>query len=482
MIRIRVALVSVYKDRDLTPPLGLCYLASYAKKYGGFNDFRLFDRNFDDIEKGIEEYKPDVIAMSSMTVFYNDAIKLAKSFKESLSAPVILGGVHISSLPESLDRCFDVAVIGEGEKTFLELLQLHEKNIVLQKTGLRKIKGIAFWDGKKVTSTERDAMTSSLDSIPIPDRSLLNSGYFAKKMIPHLGKHGIEGSMISSRGCPYRCVFCSTSAFWKRIRFFSPEYVIHEIIELVEKYKVNHITLWDDLFIANKERLRKISELLGENNLKDKLTFSCMARANLIEDELCSIMKGMNIKNVDFGFESGSEKVLKYLKQGTVTVEQNRNAIIKCKHYGFKVYGNLIFGSPTETVEDMMQTMEFIKFSKKNGVDALWALVMTPFPATEVWEIAKKRGVVSNHMNWDMLSHQGVGNPLVLDESVSKEEFKKVFLKAREELNFFRWKYVKENIRNDALGTFTTAIKSPVLTIKTIISIMSNNRINFTKK
>src|SRR3989338_3208987 len=385
-------------------------------------------------------------------------------FKEKLNVPIVIGGVHISSVPQSLAKYFDVGVIGEGEQTFLELLKSFEKNGRLDLESLKNIPGLAFHINGIVHVTEKRGMIEQLDNIPIIDRDLLHKEYFNKKIIPHIAKHGIEGTILTARGCPYRCVFCSTKRVYDEIRL------------MAEKYNITHVTIWDDLFTAHIPRLKEINFLLKSDDLTKDITFSCQARANQINDFICKTLKDLNVKQVSFGFESGSERMLRYLKRESVTVEQNRQAIIKCKEYSFRVYGSLIFGSPTETIDDMKETIDFIKFAKRSGADALWAFIMTPFPETEMWEIAKQRGKVSEEMNWDLLSHQNVDNPLMLDPEVDKSQFKEVFLNAREELNYFRKKYIKDNFMNSPLDTIFSALKHPDDTMRTIRGVLTKNK------
>jgi len=475
---MRVALVYPrVKDRDLTQPLGLATVATYVREYGGFNDIKIFDNNFDDIHTVID-YKPDIIGITAMTIDYNRAKELAAYFKQKSDAHILIGGVHISTLPTSLAKCFDLGIVGEGEQTFLEVLQFFEAKGGFEK-GIGKIKGLVLRENRKIKITKTRELIEPLDKIPIIDRDFLNIEYFKKKMIPHMGRHGIEGSILTARGCPYRCVFCSTAAFWKRVRFHSAERVYSEIKMLIEKYGADHITIWDDLFTANISRLKELAEFIRKDDVTNGITISCQARANQINDSLCGVLKNLNVKQVGFGFESGSERILNFLKRGTVTLEQNKNAIITCKKHGIRVYGSLIFGSPGEKIEDMKKTIDFIRFAKKHGADAIWIFVMTPFPATDIWDIAKERKKVSDDMNWDKLSHQNIEDAMLLDPDIDKEEFKKTFLLAREELNYFRIKYIKENIRNNLLETLKTAVTNPHDTMETVLGVLSKNRRSF---
>ncbi|TFH46852.1 MAG: B12-binding domain-containing radical SAM protein, partial [ANME-2 cluster archaeon] len=299
------------------PHLGLGYIAAYLREYSHFDKIKII--NGDDPEK-LLSLKPDIVGISSVSQNFNRAIYYGEMIKKELDIPLIVGGIHISALPHTLPDCFDIAVIGEGEQTMLELLEMFDKN-GLDQAKLEQINGIAFHDNTKIQITERREVIDPLDRIPFPARDLLN-----------VGSHT---SMMTSRGCPYKCVFCSSSMYWNKTRYFSAEYVVEEIKELVDKYKVNMIDFWDDLFIANKKRLEQISRLLKEEGITDKVSFNCQARANLIDNQTLMNLKNMNTNQLSFGFESGAQNVLNYLKKKSVTVEQNRNAVFLSKKYGF---------------------------------------------------------------------------------------------------------------------------------------------------
>jgi len=455
---MKISFVSFGEDKR-EPPLGLLTVATYLKKFGDFNDINIIDKNFDNIFEKILEIKPDIIGISAMTVHYLDAIELAKKIKSNLDIPIIIGGVHISTLPFSLKKYFDIAVIGEGEQTTLELLTLFEKK-GFSKKELKKIKGIAFYDNDKLVITEPRELIDSLDKIPIPDRSFLNKEYF-KKIRHYDGSYSVLGSMTTSRGCPFNCVFCSTSHFWKRVRFNSVDHIIEEIKYLKEKYNVKRIDIFDDLFTTNRARLKEFVKAFKKEKIDD-IYFSCASHAATIDEEICQLLKEINVNWLGFGLESGSEKILNYLKKGTLKIEQSKRAIQLCNKYNIYVTGSLIFGSPYETIEDMKETLKFMDFAKKypNVLD-IWSFVMTPFPGTEIWEIAKKRNKVSDDMDWRLLSHQNFNNPLLLEPNINKEEFKKIFLEGRRKLKYFKWKRIIHQLKRNPMWIIRQSIKKP---------------------
>jgi radical SAM superfamily enzyme YgiQ (UPF0313 family) len=355
--------------------------------------------------------------------------------------------------------------MGEGGESLLEIIKLclGKGKRFLPKEDLLKIKGLIFLDSGKLIKTEERPLIENLDDLPLSNWSLVNRRYFSNCALNTWGEFGVQGHILTSRGCPYKCVFCSTTKFWQKMRFHSAEYVVEQVRDLVDNYKVTHIQLWDDLFTINKLRLMKIAELLRKNRLLQRVKFNCQPRPNLLDDELCKILKEMNIKIGIFGFETGSEKVIKFLKRGTVTVEDNRKVILLCKKHGIKVQGSIMLGSPGETLEDMRQTLDFVDFAIKNKVQRLWSFVLTPFPDTEIWEIAKKRGKVwDKGFDWDSLFHQNIDRPLLLDDTIDLEEFKKIFGEIRKRIIWFRLKKIISFFLDNPFKTIAYALKNPI--------------------
>lgn len=153
--------------------------------------------------------------------------------------------------------------------------------------------------------------------------------------------------------------------------------------------------------------------------------------------------------------------MLRFLKCESVTVKQNEQAVATCARHGLKVVGSLIFASPGETLAEMRDTIAFIDYTKKAGADRIWSFVMTPFPGTRIWEIAKERGKVSDDMDFDLLSHQAVDNPLLLDATIEKEAFQQVFNEGRKHLHYYKWKKVFSMFRNSPLRTIVLVFSSP---------------------
>lgn len=461
---IRIALISLQKDTAREPPFGLVYIATYLKEITGIKELKIIENNYCNVESTLKEFCPDIIGFSAMTVEYNNVISFAKKIrKDYKEKPFILGGVHISSLPKSLDPVFDIGVIGEGEHTIDELVKLYAKKESFNTKDLKKVNSIVFRDEKNnLIQTQLRLPIKDLDSLPFPDFTLVNKEYFKKEEIPAVSRIGVKCYLLSSRGCPYRCVFCSTSRFWGKMRLHSPEYTAQLVKRAIEKFGADHLRIMDDLFTISPERLREIKKAFDKYDILKKIkSAECQPRANLMTEELCKAMKELKIKTINFGFESGSERILKWLKQESVTTKMNRDAITLGRKYGFDIYGSLIYGSPGEKIEDMVKTNEFIDFAIKNKAKHIWSFIATPFPDTPFWDIALQRGKVKNNMNWDLLSHHNINEPLLLDKDVDKQEFKKVFLEGRRKLQKLKYLLILDFLKKNPLECIKMIIKEP---------------------
>jgi magnesium-protoporphyrin IX monomethyl ester (oxidative) cyclase len=442
----KIALLNITKDLEC-PPLNLAYIGAYLERENK-SKVKIIDINFDNIYEEIKKFKPDIIGISSFTIKFNLAKEIAQNIKKFYSAPIIIGGVHISTHKKSFSKEFDMAVLGEGEETISKIIKLYDQKKFNAKE-FKKLKGLLFWEGNNIVDTGAKELMKNIDILPIPNRHLLNKKYFLKKKSYNKihGEEVIETGIITSRGCPYKCSFCSSSAFWNRIRFHSPKYIAKEIESLVKNFKINYIVVYDDFFAISKERLDQIIEELKKRKILGKVKFSCCARANVINDELCESMKQLGIITVNFGFESGSDKILKELKGDNVTVEQNINAVKKCISHGLNVSGSFIIGSPGETLENMKETLKIIKKMRKIGASELWCGVAVPYPGTKLWEYAKKKNLLKN-FSWEKADPSYIHEPIFLEKSINQKDFIQMFKEIKNESQEINPNKQKSLIRN----------------------------------
>jgi len=435
------------------PSLGISYLASYLKKYSTIKlDIKVMNYIPKDLSK-IIQFSPDIVCIGALTKDYKHAITFAKDIKKNLRVPLIIGGHHISMAKESFNPIFDLAIIGEGEQTLLEFVEYFTKN-GLKKEGLKDIKGLMYFKGKNKIITGNRELIEPLDRIPYPARELFNMEFMLNEKKNVFGQSFGRGTyMVTSRGCPFKCLFCSATAFWKKIRFHSPEYVVGEMNELIDKYKVKLIHIHDDLFAINKKRLRKIVELIKKNKINKKVGFGMFGRADVFDEEICKLLKEMNTIFIEFGIESGTQKILDFLKGGRIKIKQIEDAVALCKKYGIATGGTFIIGSPEETEEDMLQTLQFIK---KLKLDKFAFYTLSPYPATPLWDYAVKEGILPKNINWDtfemkkieQLTEEDITNntgQILINKGISPKRFVEIFNlfeKERSKQYDYRWEKV----------------------------------------
>lgn len=430
---------------DVYPQMGFCYLSSYLKKHLPGVETCLVELVFgENREKAVRKIlatRPDMIGITTYSVGFQEVVELAGLLRAAApTTALVLGGPHITSLPQTLPDSCDLAVIGEGEQTFLEVCRLWEESSSIAPSAtdayrafvvsdrLEGIRGIAYRSQGELTCTEARGLIEDLDEIPAPDLSILNMRWYTslKQFLVMKGLfHGF--TLLTSRGCPYSCRFCQASALWRKVRYHSAERVVSELEGLRREYpRINAINIIDDLSIANKPRLKEIVALILAKDLHKGLSITINGHVNVINDELLELLKQINVVQLVFGFESASERVLEYLKKGSSTVEKNRRAAEMCRAHDIGVGGLFMVGCIGETEEDMRKTIQFVRETPMTCVNMC---VTTPLPGTELWELCREKGLVSDSMDWNKLDFGNVNNPDLLyinEECIPYDRFKEL--------------------------------------------------------
>lgn len=374
---------------NMQPPLGIGYLGAVLEK-AGF-EVKIFDApplgwGIKKTAAEAKKFLPDFIGLSSATVDFNKAVRLAKALKKSLSASIIIGGPHVTALPEEVIEfpCFDFGVIGEGEETIMELIQA-----LTRKASFRKVAGIVFKEGRKVIKTAPRPFIENLDNLPFPARHLMPP-LSAYHPTPATYRKFPVGTMITSRGCPYQCTFCFRGVFGSQWRFRTPENVAAEMEILISKFGAAEIRLWDDTFNADPERVKAICRLIIKRGLV--FPWTCLARVNQIDRPMLALMKKAGCWQISYGVESGSDEVLARISKG-ISRKMIQKAIKITDQAGIQSLGFFILGLPGETEKTMEKTIEFAKSLPLSAANFTMA---TPYPGTELWALAKKRGFLED--------------------------------------------------------------------------------------
>lgn len=372
--------------RRMCPPLGFLYIISFTKKYfPGHVDFVISD-NLNNIELQGKN-SPDIIGLSSVTESFSYATELARKIKNlNSNIPVIMGGPHISAIPSQLPDEFDIGVTGEGEITFLKLLELYRDNGSFPVKELYNIDGICFHNERgEITVNPARNPIENLDIIPVPDRKLISPG-----SITHI---------ITSRGCKFKCFFCSTPGVWQNHRTHSPGYVVQEIKEACNILKNNYVIFFDDLFISDSLRIKEISDKLSEEGLAGKFEFFAYGRTEFIDEPMLKELKRLNTVEISLGTQSG------------VTMESAENdgfschqrAVDLCNEYGIKLSLSFMIGLPHEREEDLRKICNFLEHNR-GKLHSVQISPLRPFPGTPLWEYAKSRGFVRDDLkDWSVV-------------------------------------------------------------------------------
>lgn len=425
--------------REMYPPLGLCYLSSYIKQNMVGIETALVELVYKENRKAamrkILATRPQVVGFTTYTVGYHEVISLCDSLKKLHPDLMIwLGGPHITSLPQTLPSGADIGVIGEGEETVLDLCRNFIAQGHIGEKELSGIKGICYRrDGRVFVEPKRE-LISPLDAVPFPDISLLDMQWYTKSKRFLIIEEYFKGFvLLTSRGCPYNCRFCQAAVQWGKCRYHSAQRVVSEIENLRINYPhINAINIIDDLFIADRRRLAETVKLLRERHLHKDIAFNVNGRANLIDREILEMLKSINVVQISYGFESGSERILNFLKKGSVSMHHNHTAAELTNSYGIGVGGQFMVGTPGETEGEIGATINFIKTHKMSHAHLS---VTCPLPGTELWNLCKVKGLVSENMDWRVVDFGNPDNTNIIycnEDAVPYERFRVLLREAQE--------------------------------------------------
>lgn len=397
-------------------PLGIGYIASYLVQQGIVNQEQI--RIVDTLNEAIE-FKPDILGVSSVSQVIQDARDFAGKCKEKTGCLTVLGGYHVTAVPQNLPNEFDIGILSEGEITFAEIVDFFKSNKLTATLG--QIKGICYSKNGDIVINGPRGLIEDLDSLPLPYRHK---------------EYSQEVPIFTSRGCPYKCIFCASNGFWKgRYRLRSADSVVSEIEHLVNKYRPKRITInvLDDLWIADKKRFREIVEKLMALKIPEKTDFVGFCRSNVIYEEDIQLLRQLNYKYVRFGAETGSEVLLKRLKGDNISIEDHQRVIDLCQKYKMPCRASFMFGVPGETMEDLETTITFLRKNKgKLKIGGFY--FFNPIPGTKIWEEMKDKGMISDKFQFENLKQLDFNKEnfswddilYFNQENVSLEEFREV--------------------------------------------------------
>lgn len=438
----------VYGDWDLSgvdtycPPLGLLYIAGLVRKYGHVPkviDVPALKWSIEETVKYVTQEDPDVVGISAMTINALNANAIAEALKKNnLHAPIVLGGPHLTAAPiETMRRfpSFDIGVVGEGEMTFLELLEYVEND-----TSLDAVQGLVRRDGAggPVMNQPR-RFIEDLDALPLPAWDLLPT---FPEAYPHNAletKRLPAASIITSRGCPHNCTFCDRSVFGMKVRHHSAEYTLDMLRHLKKNYGVNDIMFVDDNFLISRKKLFTICDAMVEEKLD--LKWYCISHVEFMSEDRLAKVSEAGCWNMEVGIESGCERILRLLNRNTPKSEIA--AAVKRAHAaGIRVKGNFIFGFPTETKESLQETIEF---ATSIDLSLFQQGFLTLWPGCELATTALQYGEAET--DWTKLGHYQIS---FVPDGLTREDLLSASKKA------YRAFYLRPRIILETLGTLTS--------------------------
>jgi radical SAM superfamily enzyme YgiQ (UPF0313 family) len=380
-------------------PLNLAYLASYIRENKRGIDVTIIDAEgldltFEQLYDKIDEFSPHIVGITCPTAAYYNIQKICKDLKAKDSAiTLVLGGSHPTALPrETIEETgCDAVVTGEGEITFLELV-----NSIEAGKSLDRVQGIAYRDKRsgEIVITPPRPLIEDLDIVPFPAKDLLP---IHKYFLPPTKRIRSERAtnMVTSRGCPYNCRFCMAKTMWtRRTRLRSVQNVLDEIRVNVEQYKLDEFSFHDEVFTLKRERVEAVCK--GILDAGWDITWVCMARVESIDLELLKLMKQAGCGKIGFGFESGSPRMLELMNKKASLTDAARAAAL-CKEAGIEVVGNFVLGFPGEDVTSIKET---IAFAKRVDCDTAAFFIAIPYPGTDLWHEAREKGYLKEPVDW----------------------------------------------------------------------------------
>lgn len=350
------------------------------------------------IKDFVREYNPDIIGITSMFTLHAQGVySIAKAVKEAKDVPVVVGGAHPSSLPnwvfEDKNVGIDIIVKGEGEFTFLEIVRKLEDGENIKDIDGTIVKGE---DGKVKFNKPREY--ADIDSLPEPARNLLPMDkYLGDKNRFKTAMKPPRANMVTSRGCAYRCIFCSIHSIWgNKWRGRDPIKVVDEIEFLKNNYGISEIAFQDDNVSLDRNRMEKICDEIIKRKLNIKWCTPNGIAIWSLDKPLLDKIKKSGCYKLTFGIETGCPDTQKFIRKTQVDLEKSKEIIKYCNEIGLWTHSAFVIGFPEETKEQIEET---IKFAISTDLDMATFWLATPYPATDLFNVYETLGLLPKNMD-----------------------------------------------------------------------------------
>jgi anaerobic magnesium-protoporphyrin IX monomethyl ester cyclase len=408
----------VSSHNGVMPPMMLAYLAAPLVN-NGFDveilDLTVSRMNAEALKEYLRRHRPALVGITCTTASYYNALKIAGCVRETLSdTRVVMGGPHVTfTARETMGNdCVDVVVRGEGDISFTRLAE----HLLRGKYSLPEIRGITYRRDGKIEETPTE-MIMDIDALPLPAREKLDMKCYPSK-----------GVIQASRGCPFRCIFCAATAMQGgKYRTRNVDSIKDEIDYLVKDRGIDYLVFIDDTLTIFPELSEAICTHIINRGYRLNMTFQ--SRADFNDPKLLALMARAGCTMLQFGFESGSESVLKSIRK-RITPAHIEKAARACLDAGMNVYGTFILGFPEETVESLEETAAMIRRVRSMGAGVGLGLV-TPLPGTYLYTHAEELGITIHSTDWD---DYGLDTPIVSTRYLSVREIQAKFFDMQMEL------------------------------------------------
>jgi len=468
-LKISLINAQICEANNLVPPLGILAVGSFLEREGF--EVQLIDEDVfhTDISQQVIDFNPDIIGVSFLTPAYTRAKKVVSTLRPLLpNATFCAGGFHPSILPEQVVKnlSLDFCVIGEGESTMLDICRR-----LRDKEELCGVQGVCYInkEGKAVTTPSRE-LIEDLDSLPLHATHLLD--YEAYMRPPGLFR-GMAMDRIATisttRGCPFQCAYCGgRKLFNGRVRFRSVQSVREELKYLVDRYRIRGIWIIDECFTLDRERAIEIADLIAGFGL----VWGMQTRVNLLDDTMVRHFKKCGCMEINFGVESGVDRILGILNKGT-TSEAALLAFSWCRDAGVRTTANFMIGTPTETEEEIYQTFEF---SKQLRASYTVFHITTPLPGTELYDNALATGILEEQQEFDdAWVHRASKGPLMTTEVLPERLMK---IRARFQNHFFLRNYLHWGNIHYGVSILVALLRSPAILIRSCRAFLRHRRLD----
>lgn len=368
------------------PRIGIAYIAGVLRSNGvevSILDSEVLQLTLDDVAAKIREINPDVVGMGPFTEEIVAAYEICKIAKQiNPKVLTVMGGPHASAIPERTLKespFLDVVVFGEGELTLLE---------VIKAASFEGVKGIAYRSGEAIITNDPRDQISDIDDLPYPAWDLFPldayRGILNRNFSERAGPPILQLPIISSRGCPFKCIFCYKTLPGFRDREVTK--VVDEIEYNINTYGATDFFFVDGTFGVNRGQGEEICDEIIQRGLNSKIVFEVETRVNIVNEQFIKKLKRAGCVQVFFGVESGDPAMLKAMKKG-ITLEMAEKAVALAKKHGLITTCTFVIGLPNETKETIKRTY---KFARKLDPDFMAVGIMIPYPGTHVCELAEK--------------------------------------------------------------------------------------------